>query len=82
MPKMHALKGYYYKNQCQSFNKFILIYFYPLSPLCVACKYKRIFGVLEVLKTQKIDPDILACKCVRIYLHAIIRHAITRFSKC
>ena len=53
---------------------------YP--PLCVACKYKRIFGVLEVLKTKQMDPDILACKYVRIYLHAIMRPAITRFSKC
>ena len=34
---------------------------YPLTPLCVACKYKRIFGVLGVLKIRKMDPDILAC---------------------
>ena len=61
---------------------FLLVFCYPVTPLCVACKYKRIFGVLEVLKTQKMDPDILACKYVRIYLHAIMRHAITRFSKC
>ena len=59
----------------------IIFQIYPVTPLCVACKYKRIFGVLEALKTQKMDPDILACKYVRIYLHAIIRQAIPRFSK-
>ena len=48
--------------------------YYPLTPLCVACKYKRIFGVLEVLKIEKMDPDILACNYVRIYLHASLTY--------
>ena len=47
-----------------------------LPPLCVACKYKPIFGVLEGLKTQKMDPDILACNYVRIYLHAIVANIL------
>ena len=44
------------------------------TPLCVACKYKRIFGVLEFLKMRKMDPDILACNYVRIYLHASLTY--------
>ena len=52
----------------------LYIVYYPLTPLCVACKYKRIFGVLGVLKIRKMDPDILACNYVRIYLHASLTY--------
>ena len=53
------------ENQCES---------YPLTPLCVACKYKRIFAVLDVLKIRKMNPDIFACNYVRIYLHASLTY--------
>ena len=67
-------------NDSLSRSKNIFWKIYPLTPLCVACKYKRIFGVLEVLKIRKIDTDILACNYVRIYLHAILNLLLKLFS--
>ena len=56
------------------FGMNIIKYQYSLTPLCVACKYKQIFGVLEVLNRRKMDTDILACNYVRIYLHASLTY--------
>ena len=41
------------------------------TPLCVAYKLSR-FGVLDDLRTRKMDPDKLAHNYVRLYLHASV----------
>ena len=57
------------------------------TPLCVAYKLSR-FGVLDDLRTRKMDPDKLAHNYVRLYLHAsvsvytvYIRRGITKWGK-
>ena len=62
------------------------MFWYPVTLLCVACKYKRTIGVLEGLKAQKngpgytcmqLCPDILACNCSKLFTRLMTR-LITR----